>query len=365
VKRLAFDLGMTPKEALEVLRNLDPGHFLAYGPALNQKTPRELVTGDVFTTHPEVGKRRLSAPPKPTPAIVALLPKLADLPKEAEAEARSMEDLKRELAAARRELAQARKSSPTPPAPSKEVLQAADSRGFERGLNEGRRAAAAQLKAIKGALHAAVDSAMAGAPLPEIKAHVSAPVVLPKASPAPRQVTAKEQPASNGNGSADITAPQQKILNKLAWLESHGIYPAPKETLAAIVGVSPTSGGYFNDLGALRNKHGLIDYPTPGEVEFTEAGREAAHLEDDDRPVHEHWLGIVTGPQKTILEAPSSPATPIQSRRMRSPSRSASHPRAAATSTISDRCECSEPSIPRSSRRLWLLHRLRVRRPTS
>jgi hypothetical protein len=41
----------------------------------------------------------------------------------------------------------------------------------------------------------------------------------------------------------------------------------------------------------------------PGEVEFTEAGREAAHLEDDDRPVHEHWLGIVTGPQKTILEA--------------------------------------------------------------
>ena len=106
VKRLAFDLGMTPKDALEVLRNLDPGHFLAYGPALNQKTPRELVTGDVFTTHPEVGKRRLSAPPKPTPAIVALLPKLADLPKEAEAEARSMEDLKRELAAARRELIQ-------------------------------------------------------------------------------------------------------------------------------------------------------------------------------------------------------------------------------------------------------------------
>jgi len=106
VKRLAFDLGMTPKDALEVPRNLDPGHFLAYGPALNQKTPRELVTGDVFTTHPEVGKRRLSAPPKPTPAIVALLPKLADLPKEAEAEARSMEDLKRELAAARRELIQ-------------------------------------------------------------------------------------------------------------------------------------------------------------------------------------------------------------------------------------------------------------------
>lgn len=113
VKRLAFDLGMTPKDALAALRDLEPGHFLAYGPALHQKTPRELVTGPVFTTHPEPGKRRLTAPPKPTKAILALLPKLADLPKEAETEARTMEDLRRELSNTRRELTHARNATTT------------------------------------------------------------------------------------------------------------------------------------------------------------------------------------------------------------------------------------------------------------
>lgn len=44
-------------------------------------------------------------------------------------------------------------------------------------------------------------------------------------------------------------------------------YPAPasKAQLADAVGQSPTSGGYFNNLGRLRSL-GLIDYPSPGLV---------------------------------------------------------------------------------------------------
>lgn len=38
-----------------------------------------------------------------------------------------------------------------------------------------------------------------------------------------------------------------------------------KEDLAAATGQSPTSGGYFNNLGRLRSL-GLIDYPRPGFV---------------------------------------------------------------------------------------------------
>lgn len=38
-----------------------------------------------------------------------------------------------------------------------------------------------------------------------------------------------------------------------------------RESLAAAADVPPTSGGFKNNLGALRSM-GLIDYPTPGTV---------------------------------------------------------------------------------------------------
>jgi hypothetical protein len=185
IKRLAFDLGMTPKDTLQVLRNLEPGHFLAYGPALNLKEPRELVTGEVLTTHPEVGKRRLTAPPKPTPAIVAMLPKLADLPKEAETEARSIEELKRELANACRELTQAKSSKP---GPSKEDLQAAESLGFERGVALVERSTAAYMRALGPALHKAIDAAFVST------AQSQTPVSAPAVPAQPRRSRARSPP---------------------------------------------------------------------------------------------------------------------------------------------------------------------------
>lgn len=108
----------------------------------------------------------------------------------------------------------------------------------------------------------------------------------PAAAATPPRAAATTPQSTRSNGSGAVTAPQQRILDQLAWLELHDIYPAPKETLAAVCGVSPTSGGYFNNLGRLRSC-GLIDYPEPGLVALTNAGRAAAHLPDDSRPVHE------------------------------------------------------------------------------
>lgn len=117
VKRAAFDLGMPAADALKALRALEPGHFYAFGPAFGQVEPKEFITGEVGTSHPKVGHRRADiAPPKPTAAILALLPKLADLPKEAEERARSIDDLKKELAQTRRELSLAKKQQPAAPA---------------------------------------------------------------------------------------------------------------------------------------------------------------------------------------------------------------------------------------------------------
>lgn len=129
VKRAADELGLPPKEAKATLRNLPPGHFFCYGPAISPDV-RTVTIGEVQTTHPKPGQRRPGAPPKPTSAIKAILPQLADLPKEAEQEARSIEDLKRELSAARRELSQAKKDGPT-------ITKAELAAEYKRGYGEG------------------------------------------------------------------------------------------------------------------------------------------------------------------------------------------------------------------------------------
>jgi hypothetical protein len=60
----AKELGMKPKDSIQILRNLEPGHFFAYGPALS-KTVVEVFGGPVQTKHPEVGEK---LPPLPAPS---------------------------------------------------------------------------------------------------------------------------------------------------------------------------------------------------------------------------------------------------------------------------------------------------------
>jgi rubrerythrin len=91
-----------------------------------------------------------------------------------------------------------------------------------------------------------------------------------------RAVVARRPVAPVRLSSAEGVKPApQKILNGLAFLHGIGVAQADKTQLALLIGVSPTSGGYFNNLGALRSS-GLIDYPTGGTVALTDAGASTA-----------------------------------------------------------------------------------------
>jgi hypothetical protein len=166
VQRAADELGMTKRDAMEKLRPLSPGQFFAFGPALSLSV-REIEIGEVKTTHPKAGSRTLKAPPKPTAAIVAVLPKLADLPKEAEQEARTLEDMRRELATARRELTLARNAKP---GASREELQAVEQRGQQAGAHRERKLIVGALtrwqKSLKGQIHQALEVALREVTLP-------------------------------------------------------------------------------------------------------------------------------------------------------------------------------------------------------
>jgi hypothetical protein len=78
------------------IKHLEPGSFFGLGPAISRDRLL-LQVGRVQTTHPEPGTTAAAAPPPAPEKIRALLPKLADLPKEAEEKAKSEADLRHEI----------------------------------------------------------------------------------------------------------------------------------------------------------------------------------------------------------------------------------------------------------------------------
>lgn len=302
VKRAADELGLVSREATATLRNLAPGAFFAFGPALSTEVVRMKV-GEVSTTHPESGRRMMQAPPAPSKRVLASLAKLADLQQEAEEEARTVEALTAQIADLRRKANVAERRAEQAGVPEAEVLKR-----IQTAVAAARRevvpapvpaADAGVLREVGALAHRilALTTGESGVSLAEVKRATRVAV-----APAPRQREAAPSPGPTSDG---VTTPQQRILDVLAQLEAYGIDQGDKAMVAAHAGVSPTSGGYFNNLGRLRSA-GLIDYPTPGAVALSEAGRAKANppakaptLED----LHASWLRIVPAPQAAILQA--------------------------------------------------------------
>lgn len=89
--RAAKVLGFDRKRA-QTLAELDDGHFYAFGPALCKQVT-EIKIGANQTTHEKAGQRR-KGPTPPRERVRQMLAQLADLPHEAEVEAKTIEQLK-------------------------------------------------------------------------------------------------------------------------------------------------------------------------------------------------------------------------------------------------------------------------------
>lgn len=301
VKRAADELGLVSRDATATLRSLEPGEFFAFGPALATEVTR-LRVGSVSTTHPQSGHRLMTAPPAPSAKVRASLAKLADLQKDAEQEAADIESLRALNAELQRK------------------ANAAERRAQQAGVPEAevqRRIAAAVADAKKLAPAVGNNSGNISTPntekvLRRIAALANDALSFPQTSgssttneaPRPRHAPvvarATAAPAAVADG---VNAAQQKILDVLAQLEMYGINAADKSMVAAHAGVSPTSGGYFNNLGRLRSG-GMVEYPAGGTVALTEAGRQKANppakaptLSD----LHESWYRILPQAQAVIL----------------------------------------------------------------
>lgn len=305
VKRAADELGMRPADAMISLRALQAGDFYAFGPAFNLPAPRAVHVGDVRTSHPKAGQRGLVAPPPPSDRILAAIAEgLHDLPREAEQEARTIEELRQELAATRGKLTRAEKAAQAAGVPEAEVK---------------RREAAARAAGRVEATPAGISGALADRvllllgtaerALNEGQALLcnAAPALTPSPAAAAPARAHRAAAAAPARATGIITGPQQRVLDALAKLDSLGVTPAPKANVAAFAGYSPHSGGFNNTVSSLRSAD-LIDYPQPGYVALLPAGALLAQFPDTPPTLdalHQAWIDApcVSGPQGRILRA--------------------------------------------------------------
>lgn len=104
-KRAGDELGMIDKKQVLDLRELEPGEFYGFGPAISNYITKFRV-GKVVTTHLEAGKKMSVNPPTPN-AVKKILAKLADIPQEAEKELNTKQQLQSEITRLKTQLSQA------------------------------------------------------------------------------------------------------------------------------------------------------------------------------------------------------------------------------------------------------------------
>lgn len=289
VRRAMAELGMSNyREALETLRNLDAGEFFVFGPALSRSVERTKV-GPVTTTHPEIGQKALAAPPPASAKVKAQLAKIEGLQIEAVNELKSIEALTAEVTNLRRKLTIAEKDT---------ALANAGLQGKYEGEIERRVQAALKARqvpptpGIPPAVLRHVATAIAA--LQAIEANsASTPAAAARLarSAEPRAPAMAIEPIRPGPVSEGLKAPEQRIVDAIAWWAAAGVEQPTRHQVAFVAGYT-VNGHFNNQAGTLRGR-GLVDYPIGNALALTDAGAALAN-KPDAKPTRDDLVRRVT-----------------------------------------------------------------------
>lgn len=104
--------------------------------------------------------------------------------------------------------------------------------------------------------------------------------------------------------SGDLTGPQQRIIDSIAWMETAGIFIPRRSVIAALSGYSVKSTSFKNPASDLK-RHGLIEYPDSQSLCLTDEGRARANPQPspaNTAELHEIIFRKITGAQARILK---------------------------------------------------------------
>lgn len=273
VVRAADELGMSRQNATEVLRNLDPGEFFVYGPALSRTVERTRI-GLVITTHPQPGHRLLTEPPPPSAAVLKKLGQLEGIQREAVEEVNTVEALKHDTARLRRELAAAEKRAAQVGVPEAEVEKRIKAAlGSRPPASVPNREHEESLAAI----HAITTRALGGTSK-QLRAKAAHP--KPKITFAPLTPALKLTPTGD---SVPLRAGARRILAELVTRSPAGYSKAQVGALTRFSHKGGTFGAYFGDLkraGYIEERDGLI-YATDAGIASVGGVKQAPKTHDE------------------------------------------------------------------------------------
>lgn len=317
VKRAADELGFN-KEQGQQLKRLEPGQFFVYGPAC----PGDVTlvrTGNVITSHPEAGRVGAAAPPAPA-KVKAMLSQLGDLPKEAEEEARTLADQQRVIRDLQIQIRKLERDGKTVEKTVTVVDQAAVDRAvaaavkpYQNGLvtikNNLFRAAQA-MEAGHAAADQHIDQLLKIEPknaLPARTQRVASTAEVPRAterqSMAPRVKSGETRSDSRANSNGDLSGPEQRIVDAIAWQESIGIDEPSQVAVAFLANYTYGAGSFNNARGSLRQK-GYVEYLAGDRIRLTDEGREHANAPataPTNAELHARVLSVIGGPEQRLL----------------------------------------------------------------
>lgn len=342
-KRAVEELGVEKSDQSEFrakIKMLEPGNFYALGRAITKEL-KLVHVGPINTPHGQEALKYELKPPPPTEKVREWLVKLGDLPKQAEEEARTAAEFKKQI----RELKGQLRNAPVatkevavsdPRAierairPLRALLEEAmkfivkvSVAGFEKGgvdekqlmeifkqagkeivrlSNSSIARKNAEFEVLKKETHrllAHMKQALGKETTVNLEIRKNEPVsIIPHRPDPPRP----SPPVVMANG--DLKGPEKRILAALGQLRAIGKERPPKNMVAAWSGYSPVGGAFGNPIGKLRS-NGYIDYPQPGTVELTDAGKQI--VGPCSIPSHEEIMSqiraICDGPEWKILNA--------------------------------------------------------------
>lgn len=305
-KRSAEELGFNTKEQILSLRNLEPGQFYAFGPAISRDV--ELITiGDVTVKPPKRGQGK-QRPPAPTQKVRKMLAQFKDLPQEAQKEAQTVAELNRQVKTLTRELGLARGPKAqqdgasidraVKAAVAERDKQFARERESWRALVNAARSAFATIgRALPRDLE---DPPPAQAALFDKTATMETTTIRPVPIPAIRPHHLPK--SSEGLADKIITSPEQRVLDAIAFMTSIGVDEPAKEPVAFLAGYTPTSGSFKNACGALRSK-GFVSYPN-ARIALTAEGwahTVAPNRAQTHEELHTRILDRLGAPERKLL----------------------------------------------------------------
>jgi hypothetical protein len=284
-KRAAEALGIPRQEERKFgdeMKVVEPGYFWALGRAISRE--RILVKiGSVSTTHAESGSARHAVGPPPAPSkIKALLPKLADLPREAEETAKTESELRLEIRGLKAKLVAKEREQPVAATPRPEtkrieipVVSDGQIRRLEQALKRADEISARALQAIgkltledsAKTIRAAIAEARSlGAGRPARTGPSRAPTPAPRP---PMKAAARPIPVApeNGNGQ-DLIAGERRMIEILAQFHPG---TRTRSQLGALAGYTPSGGTFGNYFGRLK-RLGYIRENADGSVSLSVEG---------------------------------------------------------------------------------------------